>query len=199
MVRMELQRKLVATTLSAILSSFLFLSGCGELQLIEPEEPEQSASTEFQTVRQPIAFKPVYRKTVSSLAKERKKPSNKCLGTTETKKMEYKKGGKLEHCDHEMIVPPYALSQDEIMSITILSTSTIDVDFGRDGDFNTPVTVVISYEDADLDDIDEKDLIIVWFDEKRGVWYEIDSKVDTDEETVTGLADHFTQYTLSVR
>jgi hypothetical protein len=191
MARTNFGQKSVFWRRIVVLSSVLAIAGCSETPLNGPASLIQPENTSGQKNR----IKPVLRKAVPFLAKKR----NNCLGTTKSKKLKHDKGGKIKHCGHKLEFPPYALSQDAIMSIEILPTSTIDVNFGPDGSFDIPVTVTICYKDADLTGIDEEDLTIAWYDEISGQWVDIGGTVDTKKQTVSAETDHFTQYTLSFR
>jgi hypothetical protein len=64
--------------------------------------------------------------------------------------------------------------------------------------FNVPVTMELSYEDADLSGIDENDLKIYYYNEDTEVWELIGDDVDTVEKTVTGHTDHFSRYAIGI-
>jgi hypothetical protein len=122
-----------------------------------------------------------------------------CRGTSKLLLMKRSKGGLIAHCGHQIIVPKYALPQDAEMSITVDNNDYITVDFGPDRWFNKPVTVVISYKDADLSGIDESSLTMAWYDETKGEWIAVDCTVDSIKKIVRAKVPHFTQYTLSKR
>ncbi len=116
------------------------------------------------------------------------------------------RGGRLEFCGHKMSVPYGALSERKEMSITILPSEKLDVsfalpklEFGADGWFKKPVTITISFEDADLSGIDPAELSISWFDEDAQEWVDLGGEVDFRKKTVTVEVWHFTQYSLSAR
>ncbi|MCG3154356.1 MAG: hypothetical protein DKINENOH_00950 [bacterium] len=123
-----------------------------------------------------------------------------CRGTSKRLWVKRSWGGLVAHCGHKIIVPKgNALWQDHDMSITISATDYIQVDFGPDGEFNQPVTIVLSYKDADLTGTDEQKLTIVWWDEKRGQWVEVGGVVNTATQSISAQVWHFTQYALSSR
>lgn len=125
--------------------------------------------------------------------------SEDCVGTVAQKRMNPGIGGALEHCGHRMMVPPGALDQSKVMSIEVLSSNFIDVEFGPDGRFLTPITVRLSYKDADLTGIDIDNLTIAWYDEANDEWIDIGGIVNKARQYVEVHTDHFTQYALAVR
>ena len=130
---------------------------------------------------------------------KRNKSSAGCTGTVATMKMKPNEGGTLEHCGHRMIIPPGALDKPKTMSIEILNTELIDIEFGPNGQFLKPITVHLSYKDADLTGIEINNLTIVWYDEHKGEWIDIGGVINRAGKYVEAQTDHFTQYTLSVR
>ena len=69
-------------------------------------------------------------------------------------------------------------------------------DFGPDGaTFDPPITFTWSYDpDALPDDVAEDDLVLAYYDEATGEWLELDCVVDTKNNTITALVDHFTTF-----
>lgn len=123
-----------------------------------------------------------------------------CRGTS--KKLWVKKswGGLVAHCGHKIFIPKgNALRQDNDMSITISATDYIQVDFGPDGEFNSPITVTLSYKNADLKNTDPQKLTIAWFDESTGQWVDAGGTVNTVAQSVSAQVWHFTQYSLAAR
>jgi hypothetical protein len=108
-------------------------------------------------------------------------------------------GGMVKFGGHSIDVPKYATKQDALFSISISPTDYITVDFGPDGWFEQPVTVTISYKDADLTNIDPSTLTLAWYDESAGQWIDLGGVVDLVNKTVTAKAWHFTQYTISTK
>ena len=109
------------------------------------------------------------------------------------------KGGLISLCGHKITFPKYALSQDAEALITIDLNDYITVDFGPDGPFLKPVTVSISYQDADLTGIDPKSLTMSWYDTSTGKWIAVNCTVDAVNKIVKAVVSHFTQYTISTR
>jgi len=69
-------------------------------------------------------------------------------------------------------------------------------DFGPDGaTFKPPVTITWSYDPDDLpDDVDEKDLVVAFYDEAEGKWVEFKCEVDTVNNVITVSVPHFTTF-----
>ena len=122
-----------------------------------------------------------------------------CRGTTKYLWMKKCDGGLIAHCGHKVVVPKNALKTDAPISISINSTDYIKVDFGPDGWFNSPVTVNVSYRDADLTGINVNNLTVAWYDTATGKWIDLGGTVDTIAKIVKVLTDHFTEYTISTR
>ncbi len=108
-------------------------------------------------------------------------------------------GGLIKLGGHSVDVPKYATKQDAEFSINISPNDYITVDFGPDGWFDQPVTVTISYKDADLTGINPLKLTLAWYDESTGQWIDLGGVVDLVKKTVTAKAWHFTQYTISTK
>jgi len=190
------------STMLVIASTVLFLSAsismlsCDRPSSVAPETGNSSEAIQAAQGNSAPALRRVPRKI--SVAKGITKNSP-CAGTTESMWMTVADGGELSHCGHVLMVPPGALKQDTLMSISVMASDFIDVDFGPDGEFNRAVTIRLSYADANLKGIKENNLRIAWVDEKTGKLIEIKSEVHKDGKYVEGKTDHFTQYTLSTR
>ena len=95
--------------------------------------------------------------------------------------------------------PPYAMNQTTIVTMDWESTGFLEggAEFSpQETQFNQPVTVWISYKDADLDGINEEDLKIWYFNEDTGMWEVIGDVVDTKNKMVGGLLNHFSRYAI---
>ncbi|MDZ7361051.1 MAG: hypothetical protein ONB46_10035 [candidate division KSB1 bacterium] len=121
------------------------------------------------------------------------------FGGTASKYMTVSAGGSLEYMGHHMRVPPGALSQNTEMYITDVSSDLIQANYGPSGTFNKPVTVTISYADADLRNVDLRKMTIAWYDEAAGAWVEVGGTVNREDQTISVAVTHFTQYTISMR
>ena len=61
--------------------------------------------------------------------------------------------------------------------------------------FLKPVTVAFAYTDAQIADLDEETLRIYFLNQSLGIWELVpDSKVDADNNTVSGTVSHFTVF-----
>lgn len=106
-------------------------------------------------------------------------------------------GGRLQLLDVILDVPPGAVDVDTLFSITIPDVSVFFNDFGTNGlVFNKPVSVTMSYRDADLSGIDESTIRIGWLDEDSGEWKDMVCEVDFENKVVTAELDHFSAYGL---
>ena len=95
--------------------------------------------------------------------------------------------------------PPYAMNKTTTVTIDWESTGFLEggAEFSPHGvQFNYPVTVWISYKDADLNGINEQDLKIWYYNEDTGFWELIGDVVDTQNKMVGGLLHHFSRYAI---
>jgi len=107
--------------------------------------------------------------------------------------------GDYEHGRSWLYFPPYAMDQTTTITMDWESTGFLEggVEFSPHGvQFNQPVTVWISYKDADLGGINEEDLKIWYFNEDTGMWELIGDVVDTENKMVGGLLNHFSRYAI---
>ena len=106
-------------------------------------------------------------------------------------------GGRLTLLDVTLDVPPGAVPNDTLFSIAIPDLSKFYNDFGTSGlVFEKPVTVTMSYRDADLSGIDASSIRIGYFNEKTGEWESVVGTVDPVNMTVTAKLYHFSAYGL---
>jgi hypothetical protein len=92
-----------------------------------------------------------------------------------------------------------ALNQNAIITLDWESTGFLEggAEFNPHGlQFNEPVTLWISYKDADLGDVAEENLKIWYFNEDTGMWELIGDVVDTEHKVVGGLLHHFSRYAI---
>jgi len=104
-----------------------------------------------------------------------------------------------EHGRCWLYFPPFAMNQTTIVTIAWESTGFLEggAEFSPHGvQFNHPVTVWISYKDADLGGINEQDLKLWYFHEDTGMWELIGDVVDTEHKMVGGLLHHFSRYAI---
>lgn len=108
-----------------------------------------------------------------------------------------REGGQLVLFDVVLDIPAGALDADTLFSISIPDISAFYNEFGADGlVFNIPVTVTMSYRDADLSDVNESSIRIGWWDEHNEKWVTMDCQLDQVNKVVTGKLYHFSAYAL---
>ncbi|NUO82919.1 hypothetical protein HUU05_22845 [candidate division KSB1 bacterium] len=122
-----------------------------------------------------------------------------CRGTTKYLWMKKSEGGLIALCGHQIVVPKSALKSDANMYIKIDNTSFITVDCGPDGTFNSPVSVNISYRDADMTGVNVNNLTTAWYDTATNKWTNLGGTVNLIAKIVQVLTNHFTQYTISTK
>lgn len=163
-----------------MLFAAVFLSaGCSE----SPLDPNQSAST------QPTLLQRASRSSDgASMAPVNLHIANTISATT---------GGVLTLLDVVLVVPPGAVDNDTTFSIDIPDDEIFFNEFGADGlVFNVPVTVTMSYRDADLIGVDESTIRIGWLNEATGQFENVDCEVNRLTKTVTAKLNHFSAYGL---
>jgi len=104
-----------------------------------------------------------------------------------------------EHGKSWLYFPPFAMDQATTITMDWESTGFLEggAEFSPHGtQFNKPVTVWISYKDAELGDIDEEDLKIWYYNEDSGLWELIGDYVDTENKMVGGYLNHFSRYAI---
>ena len=71
-------------------------------------------------------------------------------------------------------------------------------EFGPDGaTFNPPITLTWSYDPDDLPEgVDEGDLVVAYYAEDADKWVELDSTVDTENNTITASVSHFKTFAI---
>lgn len=90
--------------------------------------------------------------------------------------------------------------EDTNASINNVATK-VDSPFDISGNFSNlqlkNATVTIKYDEKKLaEDVDENNLLVLWYDEKNNKMVEMPTKVNADKNTVTFKTDHFSQYVL---
>lgn len=115
-------------------------------------------------------------------------------------------GGTLERDDHQLIIPAGALNQQERITFTIPRTRYLECVLEPHGlEFNVPVSLILSYDEAcgDDDDLDESSLTMAYFNPETEIWEPIPTSVDTilniatgSLEDIVGFTDHFSRYGL---
>jgi hypothetical protein len=108
-----------------------------------------------------------------------------------------KEGGQLALFDVVLDIPPGAVANDTLFSITIPDINLFFNDFGTDGlVFAEPVKVTMSYRDADMSEVEETTIRIAWLNEETGEYDDMVCEVDFENKVVVGELDHFSAYAL---
>ena len=95
-----------------------------------------------------------------------------------------------------IIFPAAALSQDTNVTFDWNSLN-FEADFGPHGEqFNSEVTIRLSYKDANLGSTDENDLRIWYYDANNTLWELTGQIVNTQEKYVEGTTTHFSRYAI---
>jgi len=106
-------------------------------------------------------------------------------------------GGELSLFDVSMTVPAGAVPNDTLFSISIPDINVFYNEFGTDGlVFDRPVTVTMSYRDADLTGVDESTIRIAYFNNATGWFEDVLCEVDFENKEVTAQLNHFSAYGL---
>jgi hypothetical protein len=106
-------------------------------------------------------------------------------------------GGRLTLLDVVLDVPAGAVPNDTLFSITIPDDEIFYNEFGTDGlVFDKPITVTMSYRDADLSGVDESTIRIGWYNVAAGEWDDMTCDIDLVNKTVTAKLTHFSAYGL---
>ncbi len=95
--------------------------------------------------------------------------------------------------------PAFTVSQPVVVTIDWESTGLLTggVTFSPHGiQFNSPVTVWISFKDVDLGSIDPSTLKIWYWNDVTNLWELIGDTVDLNAQMVGGLLNHFSRYAL---
>ena len=98
-----------------------------------------------------------------------------------------------------LFFPYHAVSQTTVVTIDWESTGLLTggVTFSPHGtQFNSPVTVWISFKDVDLGGIDPATLKIWYWNDTTQLWELIGDTVDLQAQEVGGLLHHFSRYAL---
>lgn len=106
-------------------------------------------------------------------------------------------GGTLSVLDVVLTIPPGAVPNDTMFSINIPDPEVFYNEFGTDGlVFQVPVTVTMSFRDADLSGVDVSSLRLAWYNEKTGQFEDLPCVVDLANRLVTAEVNHFSAYGL---
>ena len=106
--------------------------------------------------------------------------------------------------------PPNAVTEPVTVTLDITSNHPISSSFGfvghnfyinaitSDGtpviSFTEPFTITIQYSDSDIEELDEASLVLNYWDTETSSWVEIPTIVDIDENKITVVLDHLTDF-----
>lgn len=108
-----------------------------------------------------------------------------------------KDGGTLTFYDVTLEIPPGAVKDDTVFSIKIPDINVFYNEFGTEGlVFNVPVTVTMSYREADLTSVKEETIRIAFYNEDSERFEDIDGIINYKNMTVTARLYHFSAYGL---
>lgn len=170
--------RLTAVTMSVFLAGVLFLTGCSNMP---------TASDTIKT--EPTVL------SRTSLSADGPDMSPVNLYVEQVISAEH--GGHLTLLDVVLDIPAGAVPNDTLFSIFIPDDEIFFNEFGTDGlVFDRPVTITMSYRDADLSGVNESTIRIGWFNKRTGSWEDMVCKVDFDNKTVTAQVYHFSAYGL---
>lgn len=168
--------RLTAFVGAAVIVAMIFVVGCSENPLGTPSEQPQPQ---------------ILKRTTDYAAKILEGD----LYAEQTIPAKY--GGRLTLFDVTLEIPPGAVKNDTIFSINIPDPKEFYNEFGTDGlVFSKPVTVIMSYRDADLSNVDESTIRIAWFNERTGAFEDMVCEIDFENKVVIGQLDHFSAYAL---
>lgn len=106
-------------------------------------------------------------------------------------------GGVVSVLDVTLEIPPLALERNTQISVDIPDPGLFVYDFGPDGlQFQKPATITISYEYADLTNIDQSKIRLAWWDENAQQWIDQPCILDPVTRKVVGQINHFSAYGL---
>jgi hypothetical protein len=106
-------------------------------------------------------------------------------------------GGTISLVDMTLDIPANSLDRNTTITVDMPDPDLYIYDFGPDGtQFSIPATITISYDYADLSNIDESKIRLGWWDEANGTWVTMPCAVDQSSNTVVGQIDHFSSYGL---
>ncbi len=108
-----------------------------------------------------------------------------------------KQGGTLSLLDVTLTIPAGAVPNDTTFSIFIPDDQVFYNEFGTDGlVFKKPVSVTMSYRNANLSGVNEATIRLAWYNPSTGAYIDVPCTVDTVNKTVTAELQHFSAYGL---
>ena len=187
------QRTHLLLGLVLIFSVAIFINGCSENSVSNPNEPVESIGIHVDDI-QWIPAKPEIMEKLKSFSK---------IGMT-GKMITPKNGGIVGGhmtLDNKVEIPPYAIKEKTYVTVEVcyiddkLQTGA-GVEFLPSMTFEKDVTITLSWAFLDLGDGEEFEFNIYFSDDGGYVWFPLETEmiIDYDEKTVTFNTDHFTRY-----
>jgi hypothetical protein len=101
-----------------------------------------------------------------------------------------KDGNPLTNLIAATVIPPTPPENSNIIGLAY--------NFGPDGaTFNPPIALTWNYDPENLPtNVEEKDLIIAYYDESDGIWVELECVVDTTNNKISASVSHFTSFAI---
>lgn len=126
-----------------------------------------------------------------------KRTAGGSLNLRVNKRINPNNGGTLTNMDATVTVPSGALSSAMNFSIRVPNTGFQLYELGPHGTvFNVPVTLTVSYANADLSTVDESTIRIAFLNPNTGAWMTVNGVRDSVNMTVTAQLKHFSTYGL---
>lgn len=188
------QRTHFLLSLVLIFSVAIFINGCSENSVSNPNEPVESIGIHVDDI-QWIPAKPEVMEKLNALSK-----------TGMTGKMIQPEiggivGGNIT-LENKVIIPPYAVKEKVFVTVEVLciedkKQTSAGVEFLPSMTFEKDVTITLSWAFLDLEDDEEFEFNIYFSDDGGYVWFPLEKTklvIDYDEKTVTFNTDHFTRY-----
>jgi len=185
---------LAPSLLIAVFVLFLFFISLSCSQYQNPLAPDEQfeQSSEIKGTTQNVIPRLLMWKS-NSLAKS-------ATESTESKLIEASKGGVVggkKTLNTRVIIPPGALRENTVITISFPNTSILLVDFNPSYEFEKPVQIEICYSYADLEGVSIENLASWYIDQGDGYYKIINSRVDKKRKIVIAEVNHFSRYGLS--
>jgi hypothetical protein len=180
-------------SLVLIFSVAIFINGCSENSLSNPNEPVESIGIHADDI-QWIPAKPEVMEKLNALAKIGK-----------TGKMIIPENGGIVGghmtLDNKVEIPPDAVKEKIYVTVEVLciegkQQTGMGVEFLPSMYFEKDVEVTLSWAFLDLGDSEEFEFNIYFSDDGGYVWFLLETEmiIDYDKKTVTFKTDHFSRY-----
>lgn len=188
------QRTLLLISLVLVFSVAIFINGCSENSVSNPNEPVESIGIHVDDI-QWIPVKSEVMEKLKALAK------TGMTGKMITPESGGIVGGNMT-LDNKVEIPPYAIDEKTYFTVEVLcfegkEQTATGVEFLPSMTFEKDVTVTLSWAFLDLDEDDEDLEFNIYYSLDGGeLWFPLDSEtvINYEDETVTFQTDHFTRY-----